>query len=108
MSKPEKAQTAHPSKANRSTTSMHDNTEASPEKPDIPKFGLIDMVDAFTAFRHEYRTQAKESRVTAELLQTVSQQLAELTTSLRSPSPQLSQAHSRAFKRTRNLKPTAS
>ena len=35
----------------------------------VPQFGLIDLVDAFTAFRHEYRSQVKESRLANESLQ---------------------------------------
>lgn len=64
---------------------MHDTEEDTPAKSDIPQFGLIDLVDAFTAFRHEYRTQAKESRVTAELLQVVSRQLEQISSGLQSP-----------------------
>ncbi|OED37084.1 nucleotide exchange factor GrpE [Chromatiales bacterium (ex Bugula neritina AB1)] len=33
-----------------------------------PQFGLSDMVDAFTAMRHEWRTQSKEGRQHAESL----------------------------------------
>lgn len=64
---------------------MQDTEEMLPGKPVVPQFGLIDLVDAFTAFRHEYRTQAKESRVTAELLTNVSRQLEQITLALQAP-----------------------
>jgi molecular chaperone GrpE len=43
-----------------------------------PQFGLIDLVDAFTAFRHDFRTQVKESRATNEALQELSRQVTEV------------------------------
>lgn len=36
---------------------------------DGPRFGALDIVDAFTAMRHEWRGQTKESRLVAELIQ---------------------------------------
>lgn len=44
----------------------HSGSEAEPaaERP----FGLIDIVEAFTAMRHEWRTNTKETRQLAELL----------------------------------------
>jgi molecular chaperone GrpE len=50
-----------------------------------PQFGLIDLVDAFTAFRHEVRSQVKESRTTNESLQGVSGQIAEVLNALQRP-----------------------
>jgi len=47
-----------------------------------PQFGLIDLVDEFTAFRHEFRSQVKESRSTNDVLQDVSQQIAEVISGL--------------------------
>lgn len=41
--------------------------EPSAEK--IPQFGALDIVEAFTAMRHEYRGQTKESRALAEQLE---------------------------------------
>lgn len=42
---------------------------------ETPRFGLVDLVDAFTAFRHEYRTQVKESRALHDLLESLVQKL---------------------------------
>ncbi len=42
-----------------------------------PRFGLIDLVDAFTAFRHEYREQVRESRQSNEQLATIGEMLRE-------------------------------
>jgi molecular chaperone GrpE len=36
---------------------------------DVPQFGAVDIVEAFTALRHEYRGQTKESRALAEQIQ---------------------------------------
>jgi molecular chaperone GrpE len=36
---------------------------------DIPRFGAVDIVEAFTAMRHEWRGQTKESRALAEQIQ---------------------------------------
>ena len=36
---------------------------------EIPQFGAVDIVEAFTAMRHEWRGQTKESRALAEQLQ---------------------------------------
>jgi hypothetical protein len=47
-----------------------------------PQFGLIDLVDAFTAFRHEFRTQVKESRTTNETLQELTRQVTEVVSGL--------------------------
>lgn len=53
-----------------------------PDQPDDhmsdhvpPEFGALDIVEAFTALRHEYRNQTKESRAVAEGLQTTSAKL---------------------------------
>ncbi len=60
---------------------MHDSTyshelssEPSPSGDDlapdeIPQFGAVDIVEAFTAMRHEWREQTKESRSLAERIQ---------------------------------------
>jgi molecular chaperone GrpE len=36
---------------------------------EIPQFGAVDIVEAFTAMRHEWRGQTKESRALAEQIQ---------------------------------------
>jgi molecular chaperone GrpE len=36
---------------------------------EIPQFGAVDIVEAFTAMRHEWRGQTKETRVLAEQIQ---------------------------------------
>ena len=38
-------------------------------KMEEPQFGVIDIVEAFTAMRHEWRGQTKESRQLAEQIQ---------------------------------------
>ena len=35
----------------------------------IPEFGVIDIVEAFTAMRHEWRGQTKETRIVADQIQ---------------------------------------
>jgi len=55
-----------------------------------PQFGLIDLVDAFTAFRHEFRSQVKESRTTNEKLREVSRQIAEVIHGLQRPASEAS------------------
>ncbi len=37
---------------------------------DVPQFGAVDIVEAFTAMRHEWRGQSKESRLLVEQIQT--------------------------------------
>ncbi|WP_010582035.1 nucleotide exchange factor GrpE [Schlesneria paludicola] len=41
-----------------------------PSLDDSPQFGAVDIVEAFTAMRHEWRGQTKESRAVAEQIQT--------------------------------------
>jgi len=57
-----------------STFSQEPTREASPSGDDfsgeeIPQFGALDIVNAFTAMRHEWRGQTKESRALAEQIQ---------------------------------------
>ncbi len=40
-----------------------------------PQFGFVDLVEAFTALRHEYRGQTRESRELAKSIQQVADQL---------------------------------
>lgn len=55
-----------------------------PDQPDdhaadhaVPTFGALDIVEAFTALRHEYRNQTKESRAVADGLVATSAKLDE-------------------------------
>lgn len=45
-----------------------------------PQFGAVDIVEAFTAMRHEWRGQSKESRQLVEQVQAAVQKLEELET----------------------------
>ena len=45
-----------------------EETSAGTDAP--PEFGLVDIIEAFTAMRHEWRGQTKESRTVAESVQT--------------------------------------
>ncbi len=47
-----------------------------------PEFGLVDVIEAFTAMRHEWRGQTKESRDVAAAIHTATTRLAELETKL--------------------------
>jgi molecular chaperone GrpE len=38
-------------------------------REEVPQFGAVDIVEAFTAMRHEWRGQTKESRTLAEQIQ---------------------------------------
>ncbi len=57
-------------------------SESSGELVDAPQFGLIDLVDAFTALRHETRTQIKEVRGSSELVSVLSQRLNQIALQL--------------------------
>lgn len=50
------------------------------ERP--PDFGLVDVVDAFTAMRHEWRTQSKEGRQLAESVHAATDLLGRLDSTL--------------------------
>jgi len=57
-----------------------------PEDPpdgDVPQFGAVDIVEAFTAMRHEWRGQTKESRLLAEQIQTAVTNIQSLESKLR-------------------------
>ena len=47
-----------------------------------PEFGLIDMIEAFTAMRHEWRGQAKASHAVAEAVQAAASSLQQLEAKL--------------------------
>ncbi len=50
------------------------NTEHSTQESP-PQFGMIDLVDAFTAFRHEYRNQSRESRTIQDSLRNLTERI---------------------------------
>ena len=45
---------------------------------DEPQFGLLDVVEAFTAMRHEWRTQSKQNRDLAQSMQASTELLTRL------------------------------
>jgi len=47
-----------------------DSRAHAPAEDEGPQFGVVDIVEAFTALRHEWRGQTKESRLLAEQIQT--------------------------------------
>lgn len=49
---------------------------------DVPRFGAIDIVEAFTAMRHDWRGQIKESRSLAEQIQAATAHLQGLESKL--------------------------
>jgi len=49
---------------------------------EIPQFGAVDIVEAFTAMRHEWRGQTKESLALAERIQAVAANLRSLESKL--------------------------
>ena len=76
------------------------NLESSEETPtqDAPaEFGLVDVIEAFTAMRHEWRGQTKESRETVESIQLAAGNIKELETKL------LAQAATSSTDETRKL-----
>ncbi|HEY4261895.1 MAG TPA: nucleotide exchange factor GrpE [Schlesneria sp.] len=54
-----------------------------PPGDDSPQFGALDIVEAFTAMRHELRGQTKESRALAELIQGAAANIQSLESKLR-------------------------
>lgn len=50
---------------------------------DLPKFGAVDIVEAFTAMRHEWRGQSKESRAVADQIQAAVTSIQALESTLR-------------------------
>jgi len=51
------------------STSENDSFEEDQAAQQEPQFGVIDIVEAFTAMRHEWRGQTKETRQLAEQIQ---------------------------------------
>jgi molecular chaperone GrpE len=58
---------------NDSPSNWESSSDASscdvPPRDEVPQFGAVDIVEAFTAMRHEWRGQTKESRALAEQIQ---------------------------------------
>src|SRR5438128_2008654 len=52
--------------------------ENTPPGEDVPRFGAVDIVEAFTAMRHEWRGQTKECRALAEQIQAAAAMLESL------------------------------
>jgi molecular chaperone GrpE len=53
-----------------------------PLDDDVPRFGALDIVEAFTAMRHEWRSQTKESHALAEQIQAAVANLQSMETKL--------------------------
>ncbi len=56
--------------------------DAPPPKDEAPQFGAVDIVEAFTAMRHEWRGQTKESRALTEQIQAAVSNIQALETKL--------------------------
>ncbi|MGD9857515.1 MAG: nucleotide exchange factor GrpE [Planctomycetaceae bacterium] len=65
-----------------SAVNLESVEEASVADEAPPEFGLIDVVEAFTAMRHEWRGQTKESQALAESLQAAVLHITELEAKL--------------------------
>jgi len=64
-----------------STEHSQGSTQEHDEAP--PQFGLVDVIEAFTAMRHEFRGQTKESRAAGEAIHTAVAQINKLEDALR-------------------------
>lgn len=53
--------------------STSNSSESAPR--DEPQFGLLEVIEAFTAMRHEWRTQSRESRELADSVQSATEWL---------------------------------
>lgn len=63
--------------------SNRDSSNSVPDSAEeIPQFGAVDIVEAFTAMRHEWRGQSRESRAVAEQIQAASARLQEIEATL--------------------------
>jgi len=58
----------------------YENTSLPDDAP--PEFGLVDVIEAFTALRHELREQIRESRASAEAVHGAAKTLQELESKL--------------------------
>ncbi|MEZ6128777.1 MAG: nucleotide exchange factor GrpE [Planctomycetaceae bacterium] len=55
-----------------------DDDDCCEDEEDIPEFGLVDVIEAFTAMRHEWRNQTREGRELSEAVVASTQQIREL------------------------------
>lgn len=60
--------TDNPSPEHPLPSDAHSQNTQPANASEAPQFGAIDIVEAFTALRHEFRNQAKDSRALAEQL----------------------------------------
>lgn len=70
----DEATETHSATAAAEVASSHDAEAAEPLSSE-PQFGLADVVEAFTAMRHEWRGQSRDNRQLAEELQAAVQQI---------------------------------
>ncbi len=63
---------------------------------DEPEFGAIDIVDAFTALRHEYRGQIKETRQLSKQLDRSTERIKQLESTLNQLAPLLESSNANA------------
>ena len=63
-------------------SSEETSTEEDQTPDEVPQFGALDIVEAFTAMRHEWRGQTKESRELAEQIQAATAKLGDLEAKL--------------------------
>ena len=54
--------------------------QPTPDESTPPEFGLLDVIDAFTAMRHEWRTQTRENRDLSAVIQGATEHLLRLET----------------------------
>lgn len=59
-------------------TKLSDSSQATEANSEAPQFGLLEMVAAFTAMRHEWRGQTKESRLLVEQVESAVQAIQRL------------------------------
>ena len=65
-----------------SVFNLASSEETSAQNDAPPEFGLLDVIEAFTAMRHEWRGQTKESRAVAESVQAAVTNIQELEAKL--------------------------
>lgn len=62
-----------------------DSSESNPDTKAVetePQFGLLDVVEAFTAMRHQWRTQSKENRSLAQSIQGATERLTRIESTI--------------------------
>jgi molecular chaperone GrpE len=77
------------------TSKISDGPPQLPAEHANPQFGLIDVIEAFTAMRHEWRGQTQETRQLAESVQSTAANLEILQTRLASLSDEQANDESR-------------